>query len=135
MSDTLSITATDISPAALEVARRNAYKDDVSDRITFLETDLFPHLSILDPFLTDRRQPALYPNRNTSIKSLSMVSEPTLALDGGPDGLALIRRILEKAPCMASAREVAVDGNRSLRRTNGTIVGSRMLFRSQDPFA
>ena len=40
----LSITATDISPAALKVARRNAGKMGVSNRITFLETDLFPNL-------------------------------------------------------------------------------------------
>ncbi len=35
------VTAIDVSPAALEVARRNAERHQVADRITFLESNLF----------------------------------------------------------------------------------------------
>jgi release factor glutamine methyltransferase len=39
------IYALDVSPAALDVARRNAVRNGFSDRITFLESDLFSELS------------------------------------------------------------------------------------------
>ena len=93
----LSITATDISLAALKVARCNAEKMDVSGCITFLEADLFPNLIISDPFLLVVANPPYIPTR-TLPKILAYGREPTLALDGGSDGLALIRRIIAKAP-------------------------------------
>jgi release factor glutamine methyltransferase len=93
----LSITATDISPAALKVARRNAEKFHVADRISFLEADLIPDSLLPDPFSLIVANPPYVPTK-TLHKTPVYGREPTLALDGGSDGLALIRRILAKAP-------------------------------------
>jgi release factor glutamine methyltransferase len=93
----LSITATDISLAALKVARRNAEKMNVSSDITFLETDLFPNPTISDPFSLIVTNPPYIPS-NTLYNIPVYGREPTLALDGGPDGLTIIRRILAEVP-------------------------------------
>jgi release factor glutamine methyltransferase len=102
----IRVIATDISPAALAVARRNAEKLHVADRITFLEADLIPDsLSPAslspDPLLPDSFSliAANLPYIPTdALHGLPIFGrEPTLALDGGANGLALIRRLLAKA--------------------------------------
>jgi len=98
----LSITATDISPAALKVARRNAEKMNVSGCITFLEDDLFSNPLIPDRFFLIVANPPYIPS-NTLHKIPVYGREPTLALDGGSDGLRLIRRILTEVPNRLSA--------------------------------
>lgn len=86
--------AVDLSPDALDVARRNAAKYGVADRITFIQGDLFAPLppgSVFDvvvsnpPYVTPTELAALAPDIRDH--------EPRLALDGGPDGLAFYRRI------------------------------------------
>jgi len=89
----LSITAIDISPASLKVARGNAEKMNVSDCITFLEADLFSNPLIPDRFRLIVANPPYIPTKILH-KTPVYGREPTLALDGGSDGLALIRRIL-----------------------------------------
>ncbi|HEX7541088.1 MAG TPA: hypothetical protein VF352_03075, partial [Anaerolineales bacterium] len=87
----------DISPAALIVARGNAEKMNVSGCITFLEADLFANPLIPDSFSLIVANPPYIPTK-TLHKIPVYGREPTLALDGGSDGLALIRRILTEAP-------------------------------------
>ncbi len=99
------IVATDISPDALEVARANAERLGLADRIEFLEGDLLNplgdhakagHTKSLDflvsnpPYIPDDEWDAVEPN----VKD----HEPTLALRGGMDGLALVRPLLKEAP-------------------------------------
>ncbi len=93
----IQVTATDISAAALTVAQRNAEKHGVAGRITFLKADLFPDPLSPSPFSLIT---ANLPYIPTSVLHRLPIfgREPTLALDGGEDGLALIRRLLEKAP-------------------------------------
>lgn len=86
-------TATDLSPRALEIARGNAERHGVLDRITFVEADLFAEGSFdlvisNPPYVTTREMETLPPE---------VKHEPRLALDGGPDGLAVIRPIVELA--------------------------------------
>jgi release factor glutamine methyltransferase len=100
------ILATDISPKALQVAKRNAEKLGVGDRIEFVECDLLPHPQPLSRWERGERVGALnllcanLPYIPT--KTLSQLPifgrEPTIALDGGADGLDLIRRLLTVAP-------------------------------------
>jgi len=98
------ITAADISPAALAVAKTNAEKHSVADRITFVHSDL------LSSFIT-RPQQGVHPSSfdlivanlpyvpSADLDTLPVAKhEPRLALDGGPDGLRLIRRLLADAP-------------------------------------
>jgi release factor glutamine methyltransferase len=95
---TARVTAIDISPEALAVAARNARKQEVADRVTFLEGDLFGpliegqrfHFILCNPpYITHEELATLAPDvRNF---------EPHLALDGGADGLAVFSRLVEQA--------------------------------------
>jgi release factor glutamine methyltransferase len=93
----IQIIATDISPAALKVARGNAEKMNVSNCITFLEADLFPDHSTSNSFSLVVANPPYIPTK-TLQKLPVFCYEPTMALDGGVDGLTFIRRILRKTP-------------------------------------
>jgi release factor glutamine methyltransferase len=93
-----SFTATDISPAALDVARHNAALANVAGRIDFVLCDILPFGLPGAPFdcivanLPYVRTADLAPAPDpTSF-------EPRQALDGGPDGLVAYRRLLETAP-------------------------------------
>lgn len=92
--------ATDISREALEVARWNARELGVQGRIKFLEGDLWEALeSDQHRFRLVISNPPYIPT--ALIQQLEpeiRCYEPSLALDGGPDGLAVIRRIIEQAP-------------------------------------
>ena len=91
------ITATDTSPEALELAQRNAARHRVDKRIRFLQSDLLDtvpgRVDVLVanlPYVTTADWKALPPE----IKD----HEPREGLDGGPDGLRVIERLLEQAP-------------------------------------
>jgi release factor glutamine methyltransferase len=88
------IVATEISPAALAVARVNAEKHGVAERIEFVEADLLPADLDLSTFHLIAANLPYIPTE--TVKTLEIHGkEPTLALDGGPDGLDLIRRLLD----------------------------------------
>ncbi len=89
------IVATDISAEALEVAQANARKHEVVNRIEFFQGDLLEPLA--EPVNLICANLPYVPT--PSLDSLQVArSEPRLALDGGPDGLDLIRRLLGQAP-------------------------------------
>lgn len=95
------VLATDISQEALQVARKNASKFDVINRIDFLQCDLLPHQ--VDSLSTERHFDLICANLpyipSETLRGLPIYGrEPTLALDGGTDGLDLIRRLLHIAP-------------------------------------
>jgi len=91
------ILATDISYKALQVAKRNAKKFGVSERIKFAECDLLPeHRQQTADHLSLDIICANLPYIPTSVlHGLPIYNhEPTLALDGGEDGLDPIRKLL-----------------------------------------
>jgi release factor glutamine methyltransferase len=97
----LRMKATDISRAALDAARENAAALGVRNRIRFAESDMFDGL-YAGPFHAKYHIIVSNPPYIASgvLKTLAREvreHEPALALDGGPDGLAAYRRILEKA--------------------------------------
>ena len=87
------VTAVDLSPSALIVARANADRHGVSDRITFLEGDLFGPVAGQTFDLIVSNPPyiahAEFPSLDIGVRDF----EPRSALDGGPDGLDFYRRI------------------------------------------
>ncbi|HNC88118.1 MAG TPA: peptide chain release factor N(5)-glutamine methyltransferase [Anaerolineales bacterium] len=94
------ILATDLSPAALNVAKGNAEKFHVQNQIQFLECDLLPASS---PNLHSSSFNLLCANLpyipTSTLRQLPIFGrEPTLALDGGPDGLDVYRRLFKAAP-------------------------------------
>ncbi|MEW6401639.1 MAG: peptide chain release factor N(5)-glutamine methyltransferase [Chloroflexota bacterium] len=94
------ILATDISLPALQVAKRNADKFDLRSHIDFVNCDLLP--SHTDPLPTDLHFDLICANLpyipTETLRGLRVFErEPTIALDGGPDGLDLFRRLLQLA--------------------------------------
>lgn len=95
------ILATDISHQALEVAQKNATKFDVIDRIDFVQCDLLP--SSIESLPTELHFDLICANLpyipTLTLHKLPIFGrEPTLALDGGADGLDPICRLLKIAP-------------------------------------
>ncbi len=90
----VSVLATDISDAALEVARENARINKAN--VTFLKSDLFE--SVRGRFNLITANPPYVPSGEIGgLQREVRDFEPRLALDGGADGLDLYRRIAEKA--------------------------------------
>lgn len=92
----LRLVATDISVAAVRVARRNAVRHGVADRMQFVCADLLDGLSATPdvivcnpPYVPQVVAPGLSPE----VREF----EPHVALFGGPDGLEKQRRLLEQA--------------------------------------
>jgi release factor glutamine methyltransferase len=89
--------ATDLSPEALEVAQENAARHGVASRLTFLQGDLCAPLP--EPVdLLVANLPYVARSEWADLDPAIREYEPILALDGGPDGLDLIRRFLAQAP-------------------------------------
>jgi release factor glutamine methyltransferase len=100
------VVATDVSPDALDLARENAAGHGVADRVRFRAGDLLevgdgPYTVICAnlPYVATGALAAL-------ARDLSF--EPVLALDGGPDGLDVIRRLLDLLPTDLAADGVAL---------------------------
>lgn len=95
----LEITAIDVSPDALELARENAVAHGVGDRLRFVASDLLPPGARSEPIdIVLANLPYI---RSADLDSLiaqrlSVAFEPRLALDGGPDGLEVIGRLLDE---------------------------------------
>ncbi len=97
----LHVLATDLSLPALKIARQNASMHNVLDRMDFVQSDLLPpHPS---PLLREDHFDVICANLpyipTKILHDLQIYGhEPTMALDGGEDGLNLIRRLLKIAP-------------------------------------
>jgi release factor glutamine methyltransferase len=97
-----SITATDLSPAALAVARDNAKRLHLSDRIHFLLSDLLNELESklqagarFDAIVSN---PPYVPTTDTTTMQAEVVDhEPHIALFAGTDGLDIYRRLIPQA--------------------------------------
>ncbi len=98
-----AIYATDISPAALEVARANAARQGVADKITFLQGDLLTPLpEPVDVIVANLPYVARDEWGQLAAEANVAEFEPIIALDGGLDGLALFRRFFQQAPTALS---------------------------------
>jgi release factor glutamine methyltransferase len=91
-----AVAATEISPEALSLARENAARHSLNGKIAFHEADLFP----LDEGRFDWIVANLpyIASAELAILQREVHHDPLAALDGGPDGLFLIRRVIEAAP-------------------------------------
>jgi release factor glutamine methyltransferase len=111
------VYATDISATALAIAKRNAEKNGVADRVTFLEADL------LAPFLrADAKEDALPSRFDVIVSNPPYISreeeenvqrevrehEPHSALFGGTTGLELYAPIVEQATALLRHRGILV---------------------------
>ncbi len=91
----LKITAGDISSKALNTARENSRLHSVDKQIHFIQTDLLD--GIQENFdLLIANLPYIPSQKLKKLKVFQ--TEPQLALDGGQDGLSLIKKTLQSAP-------------------------------------
>ncbi|MBF8289431.1 MAG: hypothetical protein HW391_399 [Chloroflexi bacterium] len=106
MLDEVDILATDDAPDALELARENAVGHAVGDRARFRAADLVPG----DEAPFDLVLANLPYVRTDVLATLPVATsfEPRHALDGGHDGLAVIRRLLALLPDVLAERGVAL---------------------------
>jgi release factor glutamine methyltransferase len=106
MLDDVRIMGTDLAPEALQLARENAVGHGVADRIEFIVADLLP----LDGQLLDVVAANLPYVASAVVDDLPVAAsfEPRGALDGGPDGLDVIRALLERLPRVLRADGVAL---------------------------
>jgi release factor glutamine methyltransferase len=90
------IMASDISPAAVEVARRNARRFNVDDRVVLLCGDLFAPFEVrgyedeVDLIVCN---PPYIPSGSLSKLPKEVIHEPKIALDGGPYGIDFYSRL------------------------------------------
>ena len=92
--------AVDKSAAALEIAKLNAAKQSVADRTVFVVSDCFNSLARHeDQFdLVVSNPPYVAAAVVDGLQREVRDHEPLVALSPGPDGLSIIRRLLEDAP-------------------------------------
>ena len=93
----LDVIAVDVSPAAAAVARENARALGLASRVGVVAADLLDGIRDLGADLIVSNPPYLPSALVLELPPEVRIHEPRLALDGGADGLALIRRIATTA--------------------------------------
>jgi ribosomal protein L3 glutamine methyltransferase len=101
------VDAVDVSPDALEVARRNVDDYGLADRLDLHESNLFDSLPprLYDVIICN---PPYVNSGSMDVRPQEYRHEPQLALAGGDDGMDLVRRILEAAPRFLTPEGVLV---------------------------
>lgn len=90
------VTAIDVSSEALKIAKKNAISNEVADRITFINSDMFTNLNEEKFDIIVSNPPYI---RTEVIKDLEneVKKEPYMALDGGEDGLYFYKKIVQES--------------------------------------
>lgn len=91
------VYAIDASPGALELARRNARRHNVAERVIFLHGDVLAALPVPVHAMA-ANLPYVSTAEWEALPDAIRLHEPRAALDGGADGLDLVRRLLAEAP-------------------------------------
>jgi release factor glutamine methyltransferase len=91
------VVATEVSPEAAAVARRNAERNGLAERVEIRVGDLFAPVAG-ERFDLIAANPPYIATAVLATLAAEVRKEPPLALDGGPDGLAFYDRICAAAP-------------------------------------
>lgn len=92
----VSITMSDISQNALEIARKNAKENKVIEKVEILESNLFENIEGKFDLIVSN--PPYIETNVIPTLSKQVQQEPILALDGGEDGLIFYRKLIEESP-------------------------------------
>ena len=123
-------TAIDISHRAIVVAKKNAYKFKVSDRIKFLNKSF--------EVLYNKKFDLIVSNppyiKRSDIKNLSediKRFEPRMALDGGNDGLDLIKKVIYKSKKILKINGLlALEiGNEQIKRVSKILIDNKFRIK------
>ncbi len=107
MADHVLVVATDASPAALELARENAVGHGLADHVEFVEADLLPPV-VDPPYAVVCANLPYVATAHIDGLARELSFEPRVALEGGPDGLDIVRRLLDRLPDVLAADGVAL---------------------------
>ncbi len=90
------VDGVDLSAEALEVAKINVRDHELTDRVTLHQSDVFDEVPAVkyDVILSN---PPYEPSAHCDALPVEFTREPRLALDGGSDGLDIIRKLLGQA--------------------------------------
>ena len=103
------ILATDISAAALEVARRNASRHGIEERVVFQQTDLLESANEANSFdLIASNPPYIAHDESDQLPREVREHEPASALFGGPTGAEIYPRLIEQAALLLRHRGILV---------------------------
>lgn len=96
-ADISSMTLVDISRGALDIATANATELGLEKRCTLCQADITRDIPIgrVDMIVSN---PPYIPSADIATLDDEVKNEPSLALDGGEDGLDIIRALIERAP-------------------------------------
>jgi release factor glutamine methyltransferase len=94
----LEVLAVDRSPDAAAVARANAER--LALAVEVLEGDLLAPVAARGPFALVVSNPPYIPTADIAALAVEVRKEPHAALDGGRDGLELVRRLIADAPAL-----------------------------------
>jgi len=121
------IIASDISGAALDLARQNADRCGVLSRIDFEQSDLFNGIDGFFDIIVSN--PPYVARPEFSELQREVLMEPRMALDGGEDGLDFYRKIIDEAPKhLSPGGYLALEiGYGQLDRISGMMAASRGL--------
>jgi release factor glutamine methyltransferase len=116
----------DISPVALTVARDNRAQLELDGRVELIEGDLLEQVcSPVDLIVANL--PYLTPVQIAENPALEQ--EPGVALDGGEDGLDLIRRLIDDAPRVLSSNgAIALELDPSHAQEVASMAGQRVSY-------
>ncbi|MBA4149359.1 MAG: peptide chain release factor N(5)-glutamine methyltransferase [Verrucomicrobia bacterium] len=118
------VFAVDVSVPALALAKRNAERLGVAERITFLESDAFSRLPKECRFNLIVSNPPYIPSAEIETLEREVRDfDPRLALDGGPDGLNFYRLFAKEAGSF-----LAADGKVMLEFGDGQAAALKEIF-------
>lgn len=119
-----SVWATDLMASALEVAKKNAEALQVDGRVTFFEGDLLaplPKDTLFDVIVSN---PPYVKTGELQTLQKEVQKEPRVALDGGPEGVTVIARVITDAlPRLKSGGLLALE----IGETEGSAVKELMM--------
>lgn len=93
------VVAIDLNPQAVALAKRNAERHGVAERVAAIESDLFSKVKASRRFeLIVSNPPYVTTNELLGVDPTVRDHEPHLALDGGPEGTTVIERLLAAGP-------------------------------------
>jgi release factor glutamine methyltransferase len=93
----IKIYGFDISKKALNIAKKNADKMMLSDRINLIQSDIFANISHDIKFDEIISNPPYIPTNDIKKLAKDLKYDPVIALDGGGDGMYFYRKIADKS--------------------------------------
>lgn len=102
----VQVTAADISPDALAVARINVDKHNLQSRITLVESDGLAQVG--GPFDLILCNPPYVNSQSMAELPAEYQAEPALALEGGKDGMDFVRKLLQEVSAKMAPLAVLV---------------------------